>query len=389
MQKASQTGGNCKTIVRIAHISDTHLGYSRYSRLDPETGRNQREVDVQNAYRRAVDEMLARGVDVVIHSGDVFDNVRPATHVIMGFLKQTFRLVEAGIPVYVAAGNHETPRLRTTSAALEYAGLIGIGSAHGFEVESRMERVNDTNVAVTLVPHGAIEGSGAVLPDSEADVNVLVTHGMVPNMENVSRELGEANLHSGLLDARFDYIALGHYHDFHPHRENACYAGATERFSFNEVDFQPGFAIVEFGEGDAPHVEHVPIEGRAMLDLGRIEAGGMGAAELTQEIERRARKTEIDEAIVRLRAVNVARGVSGEIDRELLREMRGRCLSFSLEIQHEEGPEGELEGDATAFGPLTEEFEAFVASRGLEESFAAEFLERGREYLRRASEEAG
>jgi DNA repair exonuclease SbcCD nuclease subunit len=346
-------------------------------------------VDAQDAYRRAVDEMLARGVDVVIHSGDVFDNVRPATHVIMGFLKQTFRLVEAGIPVYVAAGNHETPRLRTTSAALEYAGLIGIGSAHGFEVESRLERVKDTNVAITLVPHGAIESSGAVLPDPGADVNILVTHGMVPNMENVSREMGEANLHSGLLDARFDYIALGHYHGFHPHRENAYYAGATERFSFNEVEFEPGFAIVEFGEGSVPSVEHVPVQTRKMLDLGRIEAGGMEAMGLTEEIERRSRNAGIDEAIVRLRAVNVARGVTGEIDRELLRELRGRCLNFSLEIGHEEGPEGGLEGDATAFGPLAEEFEAFVASRELEEKFAAEFLERGREYLRRASEEMG
>jgi DNA repair exonuclease SbcCD nuclease subunit len=89
-------------------------------------------VDVQEAYGKAVDAILERDVDLVIHSGDVFDSVRPATHVIIGFLKQTARITaRAGIPYLVAAGNHETPRLRTTTAALEYANLVNVVSAHG------------------------------------------------------------------------------------------------------------------------------------------------------------------------------------------------------------------------------------------------------------------
>ena len=39
---------------------------------------------MQEAYGRAVDAILERDVDLVIHSGDVFDSVRPATHVIIG-----------------------------------------------------------------------------------------------------------------------------------------------------------------------------------------------------------------------------------------------------------------------------------------------------------------
>jgi DNA repair exonuclease SbcCD nuclease subunit len=49
-------------------------------------------VDIQEAYGRAVNAILERDVDLVVHSGDVFDSVRPATHVIIGFLKQTFRI---------------------------------------------------------------------------------------------------------------------------------------------------------------------------------------------------------------------------------------------------------------------------------------------------------
>jgi DNA repair exonuclease SbcCD nuclease subunit len=142
-------------------------------------------VDVQEAYRRAVNAILKRDVDLVIHSGDVFDSVRPATHVIIGFLKQTFRITGQGIPYLVAAGNHETPRLRTTTAALEYANLVNVISAHGFEVDYEPVEIGETTVGVTLVPYGAVFGTGAVMLVRDADVNVLVTHGQAPSRRSL------------------------------------------------------------------------------------------------------------------------------------------------------------------------------------------------------------
>jgi DNA repair exonuclease SbcCD nuclease subunit len=228
-----------------------------------------------------VDAILERDVDLVIHSGDVFDSVRPATHVIIGFLKQTFRITGRNIPYLVAAGNHETPRLRSTTAALEYANLVNAISAHGFEVEYHLEPVGDASVGVTLVPHGAVFETGAVTPAREADVNILVTHGMVPGLEAKQHEMGEANLQPGMLEGGFDYVALGHYHEFHKHKPNAYYAGATERFGFGEVDSKPGFAIVEFDGSGLTGVEHVPIQTRRMIDLPKIKGRELDAAEVT------------------------------------------------------------------------------------------------------------
>jgi exonuclease SbcD len=352
-------------------------------------------VDVQEAYGRAVDEILEREVDLVIHSGDVFDSVRPATHVIIGFLKQTARITaRADIPYLVTAGNHETPRLRATTAALEYANLVNAYSAHGFEIDYWSEEIEDTVVGVTLVPHGAVATAGAVTPERDADINIMMTHGLVPDLEARQHEMGEANLHSGMLEGAFDYIALGHYHGFHEHKPNSYYAGATERFSFGEVDSVPGFAIVEF-DGGGVSVEHVPIETRPMIDLPKISAREMDAAGLTEEIRSRVDGADLDGAIVRLRVYDVRRGVASGIDRELIRELQRRCLNFSLEIHAEERPEGGNGGPASAvFGPLEEEFAAFVKAqreRGeLEKGFAEEFLEKGRGYLARAaSEEQG
>jgi DNA repair exonuclease SbcCD nuclease subunit len=369
------------------------LGYTRYAKLHQETSRNQREVDVQEAYGRAVDAILERDVDLVVHSGDVFDSVRPATHVIIGFLKQTFRMTREDIPYLVAAGNHETPRLRSTTAALEYANLVNAISAHGFEIDYEPVEADGVTVGVTLVPHGAVFGTGAVTPSRDADVNILVTHGMVPGLEARQYEMGEANLQPGMLEGGFDYIALGHYHEFHKHKPNAFYAGATERFGFGEVESKPGFAIVEIDGGGLKSVEHVKITARPMLDLEKISARDMDAAGLTEAVHERTSGVDLDGSIARLRAYDVRRGVASGVDRELLRDLQRRCLNFSLEIHAEERPEDlERNGSSTAvFGPLGEEFAAFVAERKeggeLVAGFAEEFLEKGRAYLTRAASE--
>jgi DNA repair protein SbcD/Mre11 len=335
-------------------------------------------------------------VDLVIHSGDVFDSVRPATHVIIGFLKQTARItLHANIPYLVAAGNHETPRLRATTAALEYANLVNAYSVHEFDIEYWQDEIEGATVGVTLVPHGAVSTAGAVTPERDADINILVTHGLVPNLEARQHEMGEANLHSGMLEGAFDYIALGHYHEFHKHKPNSYYAGATERFSFGEVESTPGFAIVEF-DGGGVSVEHVPIQTRPMLDLPLIRARKMDSAQLTEEIRKRTSEADLDGAMVRLRAYDVRRGVSSGVDRELLRDLQRSCLNFSLEIHPEERPDlRSTNGSVSAvFGPLEEEFAAFVKARTecgeLEKGFAEEFLTKGRGYLARAaSEELG
>ncbi|WP_273888007.1 metallophosphoesterase family protein [Rubrobacter naiadicus] len=379
--------------MRIAHVSDTHLGYSRYAKLCPKTHRNQREVDASDAYRRAVDAILERDVDLVVHSGDVFDTIRPATHVIVDFLRESHRILREDIPYVGIAGNHETPRLRSTTAALAYANLLGADFAYGFEPDKVRLEAGGATVCVTLLPHGAVADRDLVVnPDGEADLNILVTHGTVPGLEIQGHELGQVDLPEGVLDLGFDYVALGHYHGFGRHGKASCYAGATERFSFAEVDFEPGFALVEIS-GDGLEIEHVPIAARPMIDLPAIDARGMDGADLTEAIRERVSREELDGAIVRLKVTGAASGIGGEVDRALLRELRGRCLNFSLEVSGAEaGAGGAEEAPSSAtFGPLEEEFEGFVRARRengeMDEGFAQDFLRRGLGYLQRAGEE--
>ena len=130
-----------------------------------------------------------------------------------------------------------------------------------------------------------------------------------------------------------------------------------------------------------------------MIDLPFIRTREMDAAGLTEEIRTRVEGADLDDAVVRLRAYDVKRGVASGIDRDLIRDLQRRCLNFSLEIHPEERPDLESDnGPASAvFGPLEEEFTAFVKARiesgELEKGFAEEFLRKGRAYLARAASE--
>src|SRR5262245_53586128 len=165
--------------LRLAHLSDTHLGYRAYYKTDPATGRNQRAVDIEHAYERAVSDILTRGVDLVIHSGDVFHHARPAYSAMRAFVRQSRRFEQAKLPVLVIGGNHDTPRLRISGSVfsvLELA-LPEIKFVAGYEQDTVPYKEFD--LEITAIPHGKLADPIPPLVIPTAGVrNILVTHGL-------------------------------------------------------------------------------------------------------------------------------------------------------------------------------------------------------------------
>jgi exonuclease SbcD len=110
--------------MRFIHMADTHLGYSAYNRIDPETGRNQREMDIENAFRQAVDIVLEKKPDFVIHAGDLFHTVRPTNRALSFAMEEISRITEEGIPFIIIAGNHSNPRMRETGSVFRIISRI-------------------------------------------------------------------------------------------------------------------------------------------------------------------------------------------------------------------------------------------------------------------------
>lgn len=74
-------------------------------------------MDTYLSFQAFVDRVLELRPDVVLHSGDLFDSVRPSNRALAFAVEQLFRLSEADIPVVIIAGNHSTPRIRETGSA--------------------------------------------------------------------------------------------------------------------------------------------------------------------------------------------------------------------------------------------------------------------------------
>ena len=59
----------------LAHLSDLHLGFRAYGRID--RGVDIRERDVSVAFDRALQDIIRLNPDIVVVSGDVFDRPDP------------------------------------------------------------------------------------------------------------------------------------------------------------------------------------------------------------------------------------------------------------------------------------------------------------------------
>ena len=380
--------------LRIAHFSDTHLGYRALFRADPETGRNQRAVDFELAYERVIDDILTREVDLVVHAGDVFHHTRPSWQALRCFVRQTRKLETAGLPCLVIAGNHDTPRLRTSGSAFSVLEWALPGVTFVADYEDAEVRFDPLDLTVHAVPHGALTNPNPVVAMPSAETrNILVTHGMVPGMVIKGRiEPGEEELRPNLLEAGFDYIALGHYHLWGPQGDHAWYSGSTERTGFGDEAANPGYLIVTLGApGDPPAVEKIDLPARPMQSLKPVSGDGRDARALTDLVLERARGLNLPEAMVRVELLDTPRLIRREVERLVRRE--GPEVVWSLHVTS-------ASDVLTVFGERAAEtgvtdlralFRQFVDERDgtdYDPAFAAAFRERGARALDQAIQTA-
>jgi DNA repair exonuclease SbcCD nuclease subunit len=378
--------------LRIAHFADTHLGYSAYGKSDPESGRNQRAVDIERSFEAAITDILTRDVDLVIHAGDAFHHTRPSWSTLTHFLRQMRRLEDAGLPVVLIAGNHDTPRLRTTGSVY---GLLGLALPRvRFITGYETDEVTFAHLGVTVhgVPHGALTNPDPpMLLPAPGMRNIVVAHGVVPgSLFSAGHEPGEVDIRGNVLDDDFDYVALGHVHLRQAAGVNAHYSGSTERTSWGDQPAKPGYALVTLGEkGSAPIVDYIDLPARPMETLSPIDGAERTARELADMILGRAGALGLPEAMLRVELQNTPRPLFRETDAIVRRETGDNAWHIRLTAP---GEALDPLGRDAAVGlndlhPLTL-FDAFVSEREAieiyEPAFAAAFRERGKAALEKA-----
>lgn len=370
--------------MRLVHLSDTHLGRAEYSAYDPELQINQREADIYRAFVEVVDYILDAPPDLVIHAGDLFDSIRPSNRAMSEAFRQLDRLSDAGIPTVVVAGNHSTPRDRSTGTVFDLLGYIEhVHPVYG----GKYKKIPLGDVAVHAIPHtysdADLEDSMRQLsPDASFKYNVMVTHAAIKGAEKASwGEFKEQVIPIDLLDQKFDYIALGHYHKHIRIKDNAYYSGSPERMNMREINDVKGFLDVELGNLPPKHVStHV----RDMIDLGPIDCEGASAGDVLEKFEA-ILPAELSGKILRVTFDNIEGHMHAALDRRRMRNLVSDCIHYEANYNWKAG---ETAGRPTAasIGSLKEEFEAFMKGndRGGDDTLAV--AKKGAEYLARALE---
>ncbi|HTY47626.1 MAG TPA: DNA repair exonuclease [Methanomassiliicoccales archaeon] len=369
--------------MRIAHVSDTHLGFSAYGRLDEESGLNQREVDFYQAFERAVDAILEAKVDVVLHSGDVFDSVRPSNRALSFALDQFARISEAGVPTVVIAGNHSTPKLRETGSVFKvFEHLKDVHPVY----KGEYEQIELGDLAVHAVPHcegEALQNAMAEMKPRPGKVNVGMLHVGVASIQDFRMgEFNEQVVPVSTLNESLDYIALGHYHGHVNVTRNATYSGSMERLSFAEAGDEKGFVIVDL---EKRKKQFVPIPTRAMIDLAPIDARRMSAEELKAAMRDLIEGTELGGKIVRLRVDDVPSAVYRAIDHVWLRSATADAMHFDARFEvAQEASAGQRA--TTHIDSLEKEFVSFLEHYPVERMDKGKLRASGLRYLQRGLE---
>jgi exonuclease SbcD len=387
--------------VKLAHLADLHLGFRQYERQTPRGG-NQREADVADAFRRAVDDLIAQRPDLIVLAGDVFHSVRPTNPAIL-FLFQQLQRLRTGLPdaaLVMIAGNHDTPRSVETGTILRLYDALGVDVVVD---EARRLTYPRLDCAVLAVPHQALmQGERpAMRPQRGTTFNVLVVHGLLPGVGETrgTAEYGGALIElKDLAPAQWDYVALGHHHETERVADNAWYPGSLEYLPpnpwgqlQNEKDSGrsgKGYLLVEL---PGARVTVRPIaNARKHLDLPLIEGKGLTPKELDQRIAAAvaAAKPPIDDQIVRLLVFDVSRSTARDLDHAAIRKYKSRALHFQLDLRRPE-----LERVAVAGAPgrrqtLPETVHDFLEHRPLDADLdRSEFVRLGVEYVEQAGRE--
>ena len=293
--------------MRFLHTSDWHIGkLLRTHKRDDE-------------YVAALDEVFEiardRGVDCVLVAGDIYDVAVPAPDAERIVFHFFGRLVGAGIPAVVIAGNHDHPRRWNAHAPLfNHLGISVVGEpvpadeGGVIKVASRDESETAVIAALPWVSERRVRDFDNLMHEGThkqeyADgvanmmnhlaksfdnntVNILLAHVLIEDARVGGPESGERELHMGntyvirrqRLPSSAQYIALGHVHNPDQPKglqlSNAYYSGSLLQCDFGEADQAKGVNVVDVSPGKKARVEAVPIKSIKQLhNVGNHKTG--------------------------------------------------------------------------------------------------------------------
>ncbi|HWO25510.1 MAG TPA: exonuclease subunit SbcD [Kofleriaceae bacterium] len=282
--------------MKIVHTSDWHVG-RRWKGI-------QREGELEAVLEHLAEFIEEHAVDLVLHTGDVFDSRNPPAEAERLVNRFFVRVGRSGARMLVIAGNHDDPlRLDARAMLADLAGVQILGTPRaGSRGGTRTVATRCGETAIVAALPFASPGAWVSALDLAGDegvarskyarmfqlavgdlcagyrrdaVNLLMAH---THLEGAVFGDSERVVHLGedwaatvqTLPAAASYIALGHIHKPQrlPGTLPAYYAGSPLQLDFGEAGQEKTFVFITASPGKPASIEHIPYEGgRPLVDL--------------------------------------------------------------------------------------------------------------------------
>ena len=360
--------------MKICHLSDSHLGAGGKHSHRGKSGLTLRQEDIIGSFVEAIDRIISIGPDLCIHAGDLFDNVRPLNRIIATAGRELHRLAEINsIPTVIIVGNHDAPSQPHVGAAIEiYEQIANLYVAAG----NALRTFDIVNAKVTALPHSRTtsdfkEQLAVCKPDPDARCNILVVHGVAAGMPEFSMaDLGEQEIPLDII-RRFDYAALGHYHNHNRVADRAYYSGSTERLSQAERTAAKGFIEVDL---EPFKVTFHEVACREMVDIEPIDATGKRGDQLADIIREKLEEVGSSDKIVRVKVRGVSTETMKTIPANVIAELKQDSYDLQVQYERDEDEQSEIGFGRSAIGRLDSGFIEYLRMQNLE-GFDRERLE--------------
>jgi len=322
--------------MKIIHIADLHLGYKAYNKLSTE-GLNIREKDVIKTFKEVLDKVSELKPDIVIMAGDIFHKPRPSNSTIYLTIKllHNFRKTSKA-PLILISGNHEASKSLESGSILK---ILETTIDKVKVVDGIIEQVvfEELQTSVLCIPYNTLGeiNKTDLSPDKNYKYNILSMHCSYDSVK--CPELSKYS-HEELIDSqkingfKWNYVALGHYHQYTELEQNIYYSGSIERTSSNiwqEAKVPKGFIESNLETGETKfHKLETP---RKVYDIKKINAENLTAEEINLKIEQEAAKIkDFENSIIRITIENIDALAIKNLDYSKIREYRKKAVHFMI-----------------------------------------------------------
>jgi exonuclease SbcD len=260
---------------KFIHAADIHLDSPLY-KLDAYEGAPKDEI--RQATRRAFGNLVSTAinerVNFVLIAGDLFDGDWKDYNTGLHLVSQTAKLREAGIPVYIVAGNHDAASKITKKLKLpENVHVFPSNKPETFAIDGLNVAIHGQSFAKPAVTKDLSDNYPVPLP---GHYNIGVLHTCASGREG-HEPYAPCSL-EGLKSKDYNYWALGHVHQYEILLDNplVIFSGCIQGRHIREAG-PKGCVLVTVDDHGRTEPEFIPLDAIRWV-VANIDSSGADSA---------------------------------------------------------------------------------------------------------------